>query len=264
MNMYVHEMKTYRKSIIIWSVCLVIYFLLSVNKLTTLESTGQDVNKLMEGMPRAIKAIMGGDLDISTSAGYYGVCLVYVFLMGAIHAGLLGATIIAKEEQEKTVEFLMVKPVTRAKVLIWKLAATVTNILIFNLVSFGVGIWFFQKFESKTFDTNDLILLHIGLLLTQLIFMAIGTSIAAINEKSRSAGSISIGILLSTYFLSILVALSEKIDFLKYVTPFKYFEVAPIIHGENWGIEYYIISFFIIIGCIASTFVFYTKRDLKI
>jgi ABC-2 type transport system permease protein len=257
-------MKTYRKSILIWSVCLVIYFLLSVNKLNALDSAGQDMNKFMEGMPRAIKAIMGGDLDISTSAGYYGVCLVYVFLMGAIHAVLLGANIIAKEEQEKTVEFLMVKPVTRTKILLSKLSATLTNILIFNLVSLGVGLWFFQKFESKTFDTNDLIMVHFGLFLTQLIFMAIGNVVAAINQKSRTAGSISMGILLTTYFLSILVALSEKIDFLKYITPFKYFEVAPIVHGESWGFEYYVISLFIIIGCLISTFVFYKKRDLKV
>lgn len=262
--MYLHEMRTYRKSIIIWSVCIVVYMVLSANKLNALDSTGQDVNKLMEGMPRAIKAIMGGDLDISTSAGYYGVCFVYLILMGAIHAALLGANIIAKEEQEKTVEFLMVKPVTRASILCSKLAATLTNILIFNLVSFGVGIWFFKNFESKTFDTGDLIMIHFGLFLTQLIFMAIGNAIAAINQKSRTAGSISIGILLATYFLSILVALSDKIDFLKYLTPFKYFEVAPIIHGDSWGIQYYVISLIIIVGCIVSTFIFYKKRDLKI
>jgi ABC-2 type transport system permease protein len=69
---------------------------------------------------------------------------------------------------------------------------------------------------------------------------------------------------LGTYFLSIIVALSDKIDFLKYLTPFKYFEVAPIIRGESWGIEYYIISLFIIIGCLGSTFFYYQKRDLKI
>lgn len=264
MNMYLHELKTYRKSIIIWSICLVVYFLLSANKLSALDSAGQDVNKLMEDMPRAIRAIMGGELDISTTAGYYGVCFVYVVLMGGIHAALLGANIIAKEEQEKTVEFLMVKPVSRTKILIGKLAASLTNMVIFNFVSFGIGIWFFKNYASSTFSTGDLVMLHAGLFLTQLIFMAIGNAIAAINKQSRSAGSLSISILLGTYFLSIIVALSDKIDFLKYFTPFKYFEVAPIVRGESWGIEYYIISLFIIIGCIGCTFFFYQKRDLKI
>ena len=57
------------------------------------------------------------DLDLSKVSGYYGMLFIYLLLMATIHAAMLGATIIAKEERDKTSEFLFVKPVSRSKVI---------------------------------------------------------------------------------------------------------------------------------------------------
>ena len=49
------------------------------------------------------------DVDVSKISGYYSILFVYILLMATIHAAMLGADIIAKEERDKTSEFLFVK-----------------------------------------------------------------------------------------------------------------------------------------------------------
>jgi hypothetical protein len=43
-------------------------------------------------------------------------------------------------------------------------------------------------------------------------------------KQYRRAGSLAVSLLLGTYFLSILPGLNRDLDFLKYFTPFKYFD----------------------------------------
>ena len=56
--------------------------------------------------------------------------------MATIHAAMLGATIIAKEERDKTSEFLFAKPVLRSTIITAKLLAAFVNIVVFNLITF--------------------------------------------------------------------------------------------------------------------------------
>ncbi|MFA5881807.1 MAG: ABC transporter permease subunit, partial [Eubacteriales bacterium] len=60
---------------------------------------------------------------------------LYLVVMATIHAAMLGANIIAKEERDKTAEFLLAKPVSRNEIITVKLGAGLTNILIFNAVT---------------------------------------------------------------------------------------------------------------------------------
>ncbi|WP_225434230.1 hypothetical protein [Peribacillus tepidiphilus] len=58
-----------------------------------------------------------------------------------------------------------------------------------------------------------------GMFILQLLFLVIGTAIASISKKPKKATSISAGIVLITYVLSIAIDLNDKIENLKYLTP---------------------------------------------
>ena len=103
----------------------------------------------------------------------------------------------------------------------------------------------------------------IGVLITQFIFMAIGMAVSAILEQYKKAGSITIGILMGTFMLNILIGLTDKIDFLRYFTPFKYFSVDLMLEGDFQWISI-LLSAVLLIGGIGSVFYFYKKRDLYI
>jgi len=55
--------------------------------------------------------------------------------MAKIHASMIGAAIISKEERDKTTEFLFAKPVSRNEIITAKLFSGFANILIFNLIT---------------------------------------------------------------------------------------------------------------------------------
>ena len=102
MNIFLREMKAYQKSLIIWSIGVIFLIGSGMAKFEGMASSGQSMNDILAAMPKSLQAIMGtGTLDISKVSGYFGVLYIYLLLMATIHAAMLGATIIAKEERDK-------------------------------------------------------------------------------------------------------------------------------------------------------------------
>jgi ABC-2 type transport system permease protein len=266
MNIFIREMKAHRKSLIIWCIAIVFTVISGMAKFTTASSSGVSYNKLMSQMPQSLRALLQvGSFDLSKVSGYYGMLFVYILLMAAIHASMLGANIISKEERDKTVEFLMAKPVSRSKIVTAKLSAAIVNIVIFNLVSLGSSIAVTTNYNSKGEPIERyIIMLMTGMFIIQILFLSMGTAIAAKSKNPKAAGTISTIILLATYLLSVIIDINSKLEGLKILTPFKYFNSYNLMYGKGFSAVYIILSIILIIGFSALTYVFYEKRDLGI
>lgn len=264
MNIFLKELKAHRKSLIMW--CIGIIFLVGsgMSKFAGLSSSGQSMNELMAGMPKSLQAIMGtGNLDISKAIGYFGVLYLYLLLMATIHAAMLGANIISKEERDKTAEFLFVKPVSRSQIISSKLLAALVNVVIFNIITWLSSFYLVGRFSEGESINVDIATAMAGLFILQLLFLVIGAAIAAVSKNPKRTVSIATAILLITYILSIVIDLNEKIDYMKYLSPFKYFEAKNILDG---GLDtvFVLLSFVMITALTIATFVFYKKRDLHL
>lgn len=265
MNVFIREMRANRKSLIIWVICIILMVGASMAKYVGLSSSGQSMNELISQMPKSMQAIMGtGTFDISKASGYYGILFLYLVLMATIHAAMLGASIISKEERDKTAEFLLVKPASRNLVITAKLLAALTNIIIFNVITLVSSLFAVGKYSNGEDVSGDIIKLMIGMFILQLIFMSIGTAIAGISKNPKTAASISTSILLVTFILSIAIDMSGKIESLKYLTPFKYFEAKDLMYGGSFDAVFIILSLIIISVLASLTFIFYNKRDLNV
>ncbi|KUO49071.1 MAG: ABC transporter [Desulfitibacter sp. BRH_c19] len=265
MNVFIREMKANRKSLIIWSIGVFLMVASSMGKYAALSASGQSINDLLGQMPNSLKAIMGlGTFDLSTVIGYYGVLFIYLVVMATIHAAMLGANIISKEERDKTAEFLLVKPISRNKIITSKLSATLVNILVLNLVTFVSSIVMVQKYSNGESVIGDITVLMIGMFMLQLIFLFIGTAIAAISKNPKTATSLSTGILLITFILSVAIDINSRIENLKYLTPFKYYEAKNLLLDGGFDAVYVILSAVIIPVLFSTTYVFYRKRDLNV
>ena len=87
------------------------------------------------------------------ASGFYGIMFLYMAVMAAVHAVILGAGVIAEEERDKTSEFLYAKPVSRSRALTGKLLAGLTNLVVLNLVTLAssfVFVGFYGKGETFT------------------------------------------------------------------------------------------------------------------
>jgi ABC-2 type transport system permease protein len=265
MNIFLKEMKSTRKSLILWSIGVLLMVVSGMSKYAGLSSSGQSMNDMMAQMPKSLQAVLGiGTLDISKASGYYGILFIYLLLMATIHAVMLGANIISKEERDKTSEFLFVKPVSRSTVITAKLLAAFVNIIILNIVTLATSLAIVGQYSDGEAVAGDITMTMAGMFILQLTFLVIGSSIASIKKKPKTAASLAAGILLLTYILSVAIDLNERLEGLKYLTPFKYFEAKNIMYGGGLDSGYLVLSLVIIGVLIVSTYAFYKKRDLNV
>lgn len=265
MNLYLREIRANRKSLIIWCIGMIAMIGSGMGKYAGYSSAGLSMNDLMDSMPKSLQAFLGtGSLDISTAVGYYGLLYMYLLLLATIHAVMLGAAIISKEERDKTAEFLFVKPMSRNKIISIKLLSALTNLVILSAVTWVSSMLFVGSYNEGESLGSNIKVMMIGMLILQVLFLSIGTSIAAMMKKPRKASSFATSVLLLTFILSVAIDLSGKIEFLKYLTPFKYFEAENVMYGGGFQSVFLILSFVIIIVFILLTFLFYKKRDLHV
>jgi len=265
MNIFLREMKAHRKALIFW--CIGILFMVGsgMGKYQTYAGSSQSLKDIIAQMPKSVATILGfTGLDVTKISGYFGMLYLYLILMATIHAALIGAGIIAKEERDKTSEFLYVKPVSRNKIITAKLLAALACIIIFNLVTTLSSLAVIAKYAPGQNATGDILILMGGMFMLQLIFMSIGTAVAALSKKPKSAASVSTAILLVTFILSIVIDLNANLDKLKYLTPFKYFAARDLINSGGFDPVFVSISVILIIALTVATYVFYRKRDLNV
>ena len=114
MNMFLHELKAYRKSTIIWTCSLIALVVLFLSMFPTFSKEADAFKEIMEGFPEPVRKALGLSVDsMSSILGFYSYIFLYITLCGAIQAMNLGTSIVSKEVREKTADFLLTKPVTR-------------------------------------------------------------------------------------------------------------------------------------------------------
>lgn len=264
MNIFFREMKANRKSLILWSLGIVFLIGVGMLKFQGLSTSQKAMNEVLASMPKAVQSIMGtGTFDLSKASGFYGILFLYLVLMAAIHAAMFGANIISKEERDKTSEFLYVKPKSRNEIITFKLLAALANIFIFNIVTFVMSIAMISAVGKGENITGGMATLMVGMFILQLMFLSIGTGIAALSKNPKTSGSISTGILFAAFILSIMIDINDKLEPLKYLTPFKYFEAKNLMYDKQFDSVFVILSVVIILVMTCITYVFYKKKDLR-
>jgi len=265
MNIFLRELKAHMKPLIIWTIGMFFMIVGGMAKYATFAASGQSINELLAGIPDTIKAILGfGNFDLSKASGFYGMLYLYLVVMATIHSSMLGANIISKEERDKTAEFLMSKPVSRYKVITFKLFAALFNILIINIATLVFSLAIMGTYSNGESITFEILTLMAGMLILQIMFLFIGTGIAAASKNPAGSASIATTILLSSYILSVIIDINSNLKILKYITPFKYFDAQVLIKGNGLDPVFVILSLAIIGVLVYITYVSYKKRDLVI
>jgi len=265
MNVFVIEMKAHRKSLIIWCIAILLMVGSGMSKYEVFSTSGQSINDVMNKLPKVVQSIFGiGAFDLSKASGFYALLFLYLVLMTTIHAAMLGANIIAKEERDKTTEFLMVKPISRNKIITAKLSAAFVNIVILNLVTLISSIAIVGYFSKGESVNGDIELLMAGMFILQLMFMFIGTALAAVSKKPKTAPAVATGLILAAYLLSTAIDINSKLENLKFFTPFKYFEAKNLLPSGGFEPVFVILSVLIIAVLLSTTYVFYRRRDLNV
>jgi ABC-2 type transport system permease protein len=262
MNIFIRELKANRKALIIWIVCMFLLILSGMGKYTAYSSGGN--NDVFNKMPHTMKAMFGfASFDVTTISGFFAFLFTYLVIAAAIHAVLLGNGIITKEERDKTTEFLMVKPVSRSSIITAKLYAALANIVIFNIVTFLSSIVMVAAYNKGKSINGEIATLLLSMFIIQLLFLSLGAFLSASVRKPKASGHIAVGILFGAYVISKVTDMTDRVNALNVLSPFKYFDLNGIIAGKGLSLSVSMICIILIAAFSALTYFFYSKRDLR-
>ena len=260
MTLLKHELKPGSRTLAIWTAS--IGFLIAICLFLFPEMKGEmdGVSDMFASMGSFTAAFGMDRLNFGTLIGFYAVeCGNILGLGGAFFASLIAVSALAKEEKERTAEFLLSHPVSRVSVISSKLAALVIQIVVMNAVIFALSAACIAAIGEEP-AWKEICLLHLAYFLLQLELAGICFGISAFLR--RGSLGIGLGIAAMMYFLNIIANISEKAEFLKVITPFGYAEGADIVSNGSLDGKLVLIGMaFALIG-VAAAYWWYSRKDI--
>ncbi len=260
MTLLKHELKQGFKTLAIWTAS--IGFLIAICLFLFPEMKGEmdNVSDMFSSMGSFTAAFGMDRLNFGTLIGFYAVeCGNILGLGGAFFASLIAVSALAKEEKERTAEFLLSHPVSRVSVISSKLAALVVQIVVMNVVIFALSAACIAVIGEEP-AWKEICLLHLAYFLLQLELAGVCFGLSAFLR--RGSLGIGLGIAAMMYFLNIIANISEKAEFLKVITPFGYAEGADIVSNGSLDGKLVLIGMaFALIG-VAAAYFWYSRKDI--
>ncbi|RLQ93771.1 ABC transporter permease subunit [Falsibacillus albus] len=262
MNIYIHELKAYRKSTMLWTALLVFLLILFMSLFPSIAHDFDEFKKILEGFPEGVRKAIGLQVEsMGTVVGFYSYTFLYLTLCGAIQGMNFGISIVSKETREKTADFLLTKPVTRKKVLSSKILAAITSLIVTNVIFIIAAVLLANLVKTEAYSLKIFLMISLTLFFIQMIFFSMGILIAVVFSKIKSVITVSLGVVFMFFMVGLLAAVGGE-DGGHYFSPFKYFDTAYIIRNSSYEPSYALVGTGVIIVSLAASYLIYTKKDI--
>ena len=264
MNIFLREIKANLKSLLIWGGIAIVFIFAEITEFSAYHGN-PEMLAILDSMPPALlEAFQFNAFNLTTLTGFFGVLFTFFALLATISAAMWGSDIISKEERDKTVEFALSLPITRSKLVTGKILAAMVNCIALLLIMWGTSLAASAQYEPDSAFYEFLALLMVALFFMQMVFLAVGVFLGCALKEYKRSGSIAVSVILVTYFFSVISGLNENLEFLKYFTPFKYFDPAVMLHESRIDLNYVWLSLGITVVFIVGGYITYARRDLYI
>lgn len=256
-----HELKQGRTAFLIWTAAIALFVIICVGIYPQMRGDMDALGGMFSSMGSFAAAFGMDRLSIGTLTGFYAVeCGTILELGIAFFASLTGVAALAKEERDKTAEFLLTHPVSRAYVVTGKLAALLIQIVAMNLIllvlSLG-AIWL----VGEELPWRDVSLIHAACCLLGLEFTCVCFGLSAFLRRGGAGAGIGLAAML--YSFNLIANMTEGARFLKYITPFGYCEGADIL--AEGGLNPGFVAVGLLFACtgVALAYWQYARKDIR-
>lgn len=261
MTLIKHELKQGRTALVIWTASIAFLMVICILMFPEMKGEMDGVSDMFASMGSFTEAFGMDRINFGTLLGFYAVeCGNILGLGGAFFASLIAITVLAKEEKERTAEFLLTHPVSRVRIVTEKLTAVLIQIVLMNAV-----IWALSAASiaiiGEEIPWKELNLMHLSYFLLQIELAGICFGLSAFLRR----GGLGIGLGLATvmYFLNIVANISDSAEFLKYITPFGYTEGADIVANGSLDTAMVLLGMAYTAIGIAAAYWKYCKKDIQ-
>ena len=262
MNIYLFELKAQFKSFLIWTVSILLVYLLFMSGMYQAFLDSRDaVEQALSGVPPAIAAAFGLQIDtIFSFGGFYSFVFSYIALFGAIMAASMSVAVFSREKRAKCTDFLLTKPIGRARILLYKSLSVLTLLIAMNVLYVVVSIITYHTSAAAATAPGTLVWAACALFFTQLVFVAIAMTVAVFAKKIRSVSGAATAIGFTGFILSALEGVLEK-ESLRYIAPLKYFDTSPVFFEDGYAVKYALTAAVVVVVLAAVSFIRHGRSD---
>ena len=262
--MFKRELKINLKTFIIWTfISIGLFLVVYLVYPSIISSENLDMlDQMMEIFPEEV--LKAFNMDISSISSAFGWLktegFVFLLLISGIYSGILGSTILLKEENDKTIEYLNSVPITRKSIIFNKIICGLFYTISLIVV---VGIFNFIGLElSGEFDRKLYIILSITPIFPSIVIFSLCLLLSTFTHKTKNTIGISLGIVFASYFLNVISEMGESTEFLRYVSIFTLADIRNVI--INTSINPLMITLSIILSVIFMAFciIHYERKEL--
>lgn len=261
MTLYKHELKMNRVSFVIWLTGVLAMSAGCIFLFPLIDDSMADMSDAFASMGGFSAAFGMDKLPITTLEGFFGTEIGTIFALGSgMYAALIGIAALSREESGHTAEFLHTLTLGRCGIVTGKLLSILTCLALFDIAAFGV----FAGSAAIIGESLGMKCL-VGYILAQFAAQTELASVClALSAYSRRSGmGLGLGVALVLYVLDIVARITEKADFLRYVTPFSYSNATDVFVNKG-SIEAVplCIGLCVTATAIAAAYAVYAKRDI--
>lgn len=269
MTVFKIEWQNNRKSLLIWTIALAVIIVVFMSIFPSMSSSGMKemmttkLDTLPQNMLKAFHLNTGPSLVEPT--GFFAYIFQYIFIAASIFSIMLGNKMLVKEETDGTIEFLYAQPVSRKKIILEKIAATLSMLFVFWLVTYGVSLATTLFFNDGLLKNKEIITSLSKIFITEFVvlifFLSLGFLLSSFLKQVNQG--ISMGLVFIFYLFGIVGDLEEKFSYLTDISPIAKANPAAILEKS---MDYPLIG--ILIGISLLLFIFsiiiYQRKDLEI
>ncbi len=261
MNIFLFEIKEYRKSTIIWTISIVAGMLLFMSLFPSFSRGAEEMSRMLQAYPESVRKALGLTSDLSSLLGYYSYVMLYITLSGSIQAMHMGLSIISKETRHKTADFLLTKPVKRSSVIASKIAAAAVSLAFTGICYIAAAFFSALYVREGSFDAGIFLLLSSTLFFMQMIFLSLGFLVSVIFTRVKSVISVSLGTVFSFFIINMLESIIGE-NTLRYITPFKYFDYKYILGNGSYELTFVVLSLLVAAVAFSLSFIIYSRKNI--
>lgn len=256
-----HELRQGKNALILWAASIGFLIATCVLLFPEMKAQMDGVSALFASMGAFTRAFGMDKISFGALTGFYAVeCGNILSLGGAFFAALTAAAALSREERDHTAEFLLTHPVSRARIVLWKLAAVLIQLLLLNVAVFALSVASVAAM-GEAVPWREIGLLHLACLLMQVELAGICFGLSAFLRRGSAGAAMGLASLM--YFLNIAANLSPRAEFLKYVTPFGYADGPQVISACRLDGGMVLAGVALCALGIAAAFLHYCRKDIR-
>jgi ABC-2 type transport system permease protein len=230
-NVFLKTLRDMRIALFWWSLAMFLFSLYYMSFYPSMAKDTENLQDMMDNMPDSFKAMMGGEVDLSTPEGFLSLEAFSFFypILFLAFAVIYGAGIIGSEEENSTFDLLLSTPIRRWRVVLEKYAALVTFTLIVLLLSY-LGFWFGAIVAGvDDFPESDILFGTLNMFPLIMFFAALALMLTGIRGGRGLALGGVLGLAAITYLVDTMSEVAHVPDVLVKLSPWHYYNGANVL-----------------------------------